>query len=113
MGTVLFYVDREPCTVGREPQAVNGGRRTVHRARYLAVFSVEKVAHGAAAGGVDFVLGAALGVVGGAARLGLGRFFGFAAGRAAIGEAGLAGVELEFLVTNDARFDGEGHAEIC
>jgi hypothetical protein len=36
------------------------------------VFAVEEVAHGAAAGGVDFELGTALCVVGGAARLGLG-----------------------------------------
>jgi len=76
------------------------------------VFAVEEVAHGAAAGGVDFELGTALCVVGGAARLGLGGFFRLAAGGAAIGEAGLAGMELELLVANDAGFDRERHAEI-
>ena len=76
------------------------------------VFAVEEVAHGAAAGGVDFEFGAALGVVGGAARFGLGCLFGLAAGGAAIGEARLIGAKLELLVTNDAGFDREGHAEI-
>jgi hypothetical protein len=44
--------------------------------------------------------------------LGLGGFFRLAAGGAAIGEAGLAGMELELLVANDACFDRERHAEI-
>jgi len=79
---------------------------------WLVVLAVEEVAHGAAAGGVDFDFGAALGVVGGAARFGLGGFFRFAAGGATVGEAGLAGMELEFLVTNDAGSDWEGDAEI-
>ena len=61
----------------------------------------------------DFKLGAAFGVVGGGAHLRLGGFFRFAAGGAAIGEAGLAGAQLEFLVTDDAGFDREGHAQIC
>ena len=54
----------------------------------------------------------ALGVVGGAALFGLGCSFGLATGWAAVGEAGLAGMKLEFLVTNDAGFNREGHAEI-
>jgi hypothetical protein len=77
----------------------------------LAVFAVEKVTHGAAAGGIDFVCGAALDVVSGAEFV-FGGFLRLAAGGAAIREAGLAGVKLELLVTNDAGFDREGHWQI-
>jgi hypothetical protein len=78
-----------------------------------AVFAIEEVAHGAAACSVDFECGAAFGVVGRGPRSGLGRFLRLAARGAAIGEAGLAGAELELLVTDDAGFDREGHARIC
>gem|GEM_PF-6072012 len=79
----------------------------------LTVFAVEEVAHGFAAGSGDFKLGATLDGIGGRAGLRLGGFFRLAAGGAAIGEAGLAGAKLEFLVTDDAGFDREGHARIC
>ena len=79
----------------------------------LAVFAVKQVAHGAAASGVDFERGAAFGIVGRGPGAGLGRFFRLATRGAAIGEAGLAGAELELLVTDYAGFDREGHARIC
>ena len=77
------------------------------------VFAVEEVAHGFAACGSDFKLGAAFGVVGGGAHLRLGGFFRLAARGAAIRKSRLAGAKLELLVTNYAGFDREGHARIC
>jgi hypothetical protein len=74
--------------------------------RLLAVFAVEEVADGGAAGGVGFVafiegvdvtLGDGLVCVGGAA------------GRAAIGETWLVGLELEFFGTDGADFDRKSH----
>ena len=76
----------------------------------LAVFAVEEIADGAAARGVDFVLGAALGVVGRAARRWLGFSLGLAAGGTAISEAGLAWAKLEFVAADNTGFDREGHA---
>ena len=77
------------------------------------VFAVEEVAHGAAAGGVDFGFGFAPGVVDRRPRrgLGLGRF-GLAARGAAVGKAGLAGMELKLLVTDHTGADRERHTQI-
>lgn len=60
----------------------------------LTVFAIEKIAHGLATGGV----GAFVGFQRIARRLPRG--FSFAAVRAAVGEAGLAGLEFEFLSAN-------------
>ena len=70
----------------------------------LAVFAVEQVAHGVAAGGVGFAVGGGGGVL----RDELGGFGG-GAGRAAIGVAGLVGTELELFFADDAGLDGERH----
>ena len=70
----------------------------------LAVFAVEEVAHGFAAGGVGF----ARGLEGVGAGSG-GISFVFAAGGAAVGEAGFARFQLELFRADDAGFDGEGH----
>jgi hypothetical protein len=72
-----------------------------------AVFAVEEVAHGGAAGGGLLLAGALVAEVAGG-------FFGigFAARGAAIGEAGFAGTQLEFLSAFDAGFDGEGHGDM-
>src|SRR5208337_1830781 len=78
----------------------------------LAVLAVEQVADRAAAGGIDLAFCFGVKDVGRVCRSRLGRFR-FAAGGAAIGEAGLAGLQLEFLAANYARFDRERHRQIC
>jgi len=70
--------------------------------RTSAVFSIEEVSHGVAPGGVRAFVG--LQRIGGL----LGGFF-FAAVGAAVGEAGLAGLEFELFAANYAGFDGIGH----
>lgn len=82
----------------------------------LAVFAVEHVADDAAALGVDFALVAAGdSIFGSVFRVRpVGRAaFGFAAAWAAVGEAGLVGLQLEFFSANDAGLNGEyRHNEI-
>jgi hypothetical protein len=68
-----------------------------------AVFAVEEVAHGFAAGSVGAFVG--LQRVGGF----LARRFFFAAIRAAVGEARFAGLEFEFFSADYAGFDGMRH----
>ena len=70
----------------------------------LAIFAVEEVAHGVAAGGVGFAVGGGGGVLGD-------EFSGFrgGAGRAAVGVAGLVRAELEFFFADDAGLDGAWH----
>jgi hypothetical protein len=77
------------------------------RSTFLAV---EHVADGTAASFVEFFIGLAANCACGAAALG-GGFGGFrlAARGAAVGEAGLAGAELEFLRADGADFDGKSH----
>ena len=67
-----------------------------------AVFAVEEVTHGLAAGGVGAFVG--LQRVGGF----LGGFV-FAAVGTAVGESGLAGFEFEFFAANYTDFDGIRH----
>ena len=75
--------------------------------RLLAVFAVEEVADGGAAGGVGLGVGFQLVVY---VTLGDGLVcFGGAAGGAAIGETWLVGLELEFFRTDDADLDRESH----
>lgn len=76
----------------------------------LAVFAIEQVADGSAAGFVDFLL--SLQLFGAEMLLGSGfcRFL-FGALRTAIGEAGLVWPELEFFRANDADFDWERHTD--
>lgn len=62
----------------------------------LAVFAVEKIAHGASARFVGFLQGLALVGIQASLRRGCGEFLG-AAGWAAIDEAGFIRFELEFL----------------
>lgn len=71
---------------------------------FSAVFAVEEVAHGFAAGGVGAFVG--LQRVGGC--LACGVFF--AAVGTAVGESGLAGFEFEFFSADYASFDGVRHA---
>lgn len=70
----------------------------------LAVFAVEQIAHGVAAGGGLLTAGALLAEV---ACL----FFRFrlTARGAAVGKAGFAWTEFELLTADGAGFDGEGH----
>jgi len=77
--------------------------------RTSTVSSVEEVAHRAAARSVDLVFGAAFGVVGGATGRELGFGIRFGAGRAAIGEAGLVGLQLEFLAADNTGLDRKRH----
>lgn len=72
------------------------------------VLAVEHVAHRVAAGCVQ-VLARVL-----VAKITAGLFacFGFAATRAAIGEAGLAGTQLELLTANGTGFDRKSHTQI-
>ena len=76
--------------------------------RGSTVFAVEHVADDAAALGVGFGLVFAFDGIFGACRLGL-IAFRLAARGAAIGEAGLAGTQLELLAADDASLDREGH----
>jgi len=71
----------------------------------LTVFAIEEVADGAAAGCVGFFV-----VLKAGGGLGGGVFvFGIAAGRAAVGEAGLVGLQLELFMTDAADADRERH----
>jgi hypothetical protein len=74
----------------------------------LAVFAVEEIADGLAAGGVGFAGGLALVGVHGALGGG-GGGVSSAAGRALMGKARLVGLEFEFLSADAAGFDGERH----
>ena len=64
--------------------------------RRLAILAIEKVSHGFPAGFVGFFLSLAFVGVRGLLRFGTG-LFGLAALRAAIGEAGLIRLQLEFF----------------
>jgi hypothetical protein len=76
----------------------------------LAVFAVKQVAHGCAAGGVNFLCGA--GIDGCGILRGDVFFLRLATGGAAVGEAGLIGAELEFLVAHDTDANRERHTLI-
>ena len=78
----------------------------------LAVFAVEKIADGAAASRIDFVLGPWVGVIGGAASSSFGIILRFAARRAAVGEAGLPGAKFKFFTADDTNFDRKSHASM-
>ena len=80
--------------------------------RGLAIFTVEKVAHGLATSFVGFRKGTAIVSVHGGLSSGGLDFTGLrlAALGTAIGEAGLIGLELELFRADGAGFDGEGHA---
>jgi hypothetical protein len=69
----------------------------------LALFAIEHVAHGFAAGGVQFGVAAGEGAFGGVV------LFGLAADGAAVGKAGLVGLQLKFISTNGAGSDREWH----
>ena len=75
----------------------------LHRGEMSAVFAVEQIAHGFAAGSVGAFVG--LQRVGGVCA---GGFF-LAAVGTAIGESGLAGFEFEFLSADNASLHGIGH----
>ena len=75
---------------------------------WLAVPPIEKVAHGVPPSGVEFGIGlGSLAAVLASCRL---RFVPGAAFRAAVGETGLVGLQLELLRANAADFDWKGHA---
>jgi hypothetical protein len=84
----------------------NGADRCLDSRFMSAVFAIEEIAHGFAAGGVGAFIGFER--VGG---LLVGGFF-FAALRAAISESGLSGLEFEFLSADYAGFDGVRHVSM-
>ena len=73
-----------------------------------AVFAVEQVAHGFAAGGVGFALIFALVGIHGTLAAGF-VFVGFAAFGTTVGEAGLTRFQFELLAADHAGFDGKRH----
>jgi hypothetical protein len=77
-------------------------------AKTLAVLPIEQVADCRTAGGIHFAL-PLLAEDAGNAGIGCFARFGFAASGAAIGEAGLAGLQLKFFSTSNTGFDRKGH----
>src|SRR6185437_14592337 len=76
--------------------------------RVLAVFTIQKIAHGLPAGGIPFASSlAALGVhASGGCRTALVRLTAF---RTAVGEAGLIRLQLKFFSANGASFNRKSH----
>ena len=87
------------------------GRVSIGRdeAASSTVVAVEQVAHSFSSRRVSFAGAAAIIGVGGALGNGTSILIGTAL-RAAVGEAGLTGLQLEFFRTNHADFDGVSHS---
>jgi hypothetical protein len=80
------------------------GHGGAQRTGWSAIFAIEKIAHGFAAGCIRAFVGFQW--VGGV--LGTARFFVAALGTA-VGESGLAGFEFKFFTARYASFDRVGH----
>jgi hypothetical protein len=77
----------------------------------LAVFPVQKVAHGCAAGFVRFFVGVTLDRIRGALLRGFSHLLGAASG-ALVSKARFTRFQLKFLRTDNASFDRERHLEM-